>query len=188
MGPRQVNFFFWVWASYQLAYVCWCLLWCMLSAFRCHSGCHIDQWGNSYCCLDHCSPFGVYPWEAYVHPSNGHLFLPGIYQVAVPSTALSRSKPCATQSAVLQPLQQFGGVYSFGGSAVTQSLCPPIKVGTGLCFQVWFHLMRWLTLNLWWVLNLVILVWWLDIGLMSLLTPGLQSGLLLIHTFILGLQ
>ena len=42
------------------------------------------------------------------------------------------------------------------------------------------------TLNLWWALNLVILVWWLGIRLMSLLAPGLQSSWLLIPTFILG--
>ena len=41
---------------------------------------------------------------------------------------------------------------------------------------------------IWWALCMVILVWWLGIRLMSLLTPGLQSGLLLIPIFILGSQ
>ena len=48
--------------------------------------------------------------------------------------------------------------------------------------------MTWLTLNLWWAFNLMFLVWWLGIRLMSLLTPGLQSSLLLVSTFILGSQ
>ena len=64
--------------------------------------------------------------------------------------------------------------------------CLPYMVERGLLFQVWFHPMTQSTLNLQWALNLVILVWWLGIRLMSLLTPGLQSGLWLIPTFILG--
>ena len=43
--------------------------------------------------------------------------------------------------------------------------------------------MTWSTLNLWWAFNLVILVWWLGIRLMSLLAPGLQISLLLSHMF-----
>ena len=30
--------------SHQFAYMCWCLLWCMLSALRCHAGWHIHLW------------------------------------------------------------------------------------------------------------------------------------------------
>ena len=50
---------------------------------------------------------------------------------------------------------------------VTQSLCLSYIVGKGLLFQVWFHPMTWLTLNLWWALNLLILVKWLGIRWMS---------------------
>ena len=69
---------------------------------------------------------------------------------------------------------------------VTWSLHLPYMMWRGLLFRVWCHQMTGVTLNLWWALNLVILVWWLGIRLMSLLTPGLQSGLLPTPTFILG--
>ena len=71
---------------------------------------------------------------------------------------------------------------------VTWSLHLPFIVWRSLLFQVWFHPMTKSTLNLQWALNLVILVWWLGIRLMRFLTPGLQSGLLLIPMFILGSQ
>ena len=69
---------------------------------------------------------------------------------------------------------------------VTQSHYPPYIVMRGLLFKVWFYQMTQSTLNLLWVLNLVIVVCLLCIRLISLLAPGLCSGLLLIHTFILG--
>ena len=42
------------------------------------------------------------------------------------------------------------------------------------------------TPNLWWVLNLTILVWWLDIRLIKLRVQGWWSFFLLNHTFTLG--
>ena len=62
-------------------------------------------------------PFGVYPWQAYVQPSDGHQSMPGMHRVAAPSTTLSREGPSTTQSAVPQPSHLYGGAYSFGGSA-----------------------------------------------------------------------
>ena len=44
MGPLQVGFSFVV-ESPTFFYMCLCLLWCMLSAFRCHSGCLTHLWG-----------------------------------------------------------------------------------------------------------------------------------------------
>ena len=35
-------------------------------------------------------PFGVYPWQAYVQPGDGHRPTPGMHRVAAPSTTLSR--------------------------------------------------------------------------------------------------
>ena len=29
--------------------------------------------------------FGVYPWQAYVQPGDGHWSMPGIHRVAAPS-------------------------------------------------------------------------------------------------------
>ena len=76
------------------------------------------------------------------------------------------------------PIYMVGHTALGAWQRVTQSLCFPYMMERGLLFQVWCHQMTWSTLNLWWALNLVILVWWLGIRLMSLLAPGLQSGLL----------
>ena len=35
-------------------------------------------------------PFGVYPWQAYVQPGDGHQSTPGMHRVAAPSATLSR--------------------------------------------------------------------------------------------------
>ena len=112
-----------------------------------------------------------------------------MHRVAAPTTALSRREPPATQSAVLKAFQPYGGAYSFEGFAESHPIPPPSgMVRRSLLFQVWLHPVTWSTLNLWLALNWVILVWWLCIRLMSVLTPGLQSGLLLIPTFILHSQ
>ena len=61
-------------------------------------------------------PFGVYPWQAYMQPGDGHWSTPGMHRVAAPSITLSRGEPSATQSAVPQPSHLYGGAYSLGGS------------------------------------------------------------------------
>ena len=61
-------------------------------------------------------PFGVYPWQAYVQPGDGHLSTPGMYRVVAASATLGRGKPSSTHSAVPQPSHLFGGAYSLGGS------------------------------------------------------------------------
>ena len=58
-------------------------------------------------------PFGVYPWQAYVQPGDGHQSTPGMHRVAAPTATLGRVEPSATHLAVPQPI---GGVYSLGGS------------------------------------------------------------------------
>ena len=35
-------------------------------------------------------PFGVYPWQAYVQPSDGHWSTPGMHRVAAPTATLGR--------------------------------------------------------------------------------------------------
>ena len=70
-------------------------------------------------------PFGAYPWQAYVHPGDGHQPTPGMHRVAAPSTALSSWEPATTQSAVLQPFQLYGGASMHGGE--------------GSSFPGWFH-------------------------------------------------
>ena len=49
-------------------------------------------------------PFGVYPWQAYVQPGDGHWSIPSMHRVAAPSATLGRVEPSATHSALCQPL------------------------------------------------------------------------------------
>ena len=35
-------------------------------------------------------PFGVYPWQAYMQPGDGHQSMPGMHRVAAPSPTLGR--------------------------------------------------------------------------------------------------
>ena len=105
-------------------------------------------------------PLGVYLWQAYVQPGDGHWPTQSMHRVTAPSTTLSRES-----FLLLSLLFSNHPIYIVGHTAlgawqrVTQSLCLPYMVGRGLLFQVWFHLMTQLTLNLQWALNLVILVW-----------------------------
>ena len=102
-------------------------------------------------------PFGVYPWQAYVQPGDGHQSTSGMHRVAAPSATLGRGEPSATHSAVPQPI---GGVYSLGGSIESHLIpLPSLHDGEGSSFQVWCHQMMWSILILLWTLNLVILVW-----------------------------
>ena len=132
-------------------------------------------------------PLGVYPWQAYVQPGDGHQSTPGMHRVAASSATLGGGSLL-----LISWLFPNHPIYMVGHTAlgaqwrVTWSLCLSYMMGRGLPFQVWCHQITQLTLNLWWALNQVILVWWLGIRLMSLPTPGLQSSLLPIPTFILG--
>ena len=77
-------------------------------------------------------PFGVYPWQAYVHPGDGHWSTSGMHRMAAPSATLGRGKPSATQSAVPQP---FGGAYSLGGSVEIHLIpLPSLHDGEGSSF------------------------------------------------------
>ena len=49
-----------------------------------------------------------------MQPGNGHLPALGMHGVTAPSTALSREELHATQSAVLQPSQLYGGHIALG--------------------------------------------------------------------------
>ena len=77
-------------------------------------------------------PFGVYPWQAYVQPGDGHWSTPGMHRVVAPSAILHRGEPSATHSAVPQPI---GGVYSLGGSIVSHLIpLPSLPDGEGSSF------------------------------------------------------
>ena len=77
-------------------------------------------------------PFGVYPWQAYVQPGDGHLSTPGMHQVAAPSATLGRVEPSATHSTVPQPI---GGIYSLGDSTESHPIpLPSLCDGEGSSF------------------------------------------------------
>ena len=140
--------------------------------------------------------WGLYNWSPLEHKWGRHIcilvvviwpceectewLLPPVLWVG---EALCYSVSCPPAISTIWQCTQLWGL-----SRDTWSLHLPYIAGRGLFFQVWLHLMAWLSLNLWWVCKLVILVCWLGIRLMSLLTPGLQNGLLLIHTFTLSSQ
>ena len=95
IGPPQVSFSFRVEPPPHHHIVCWCLLWCLLSAFRSHvamftKGAQLFRFAPP-------QPFEVYSLQAYVPPSNGPCPMPGGHWVTAPSTASSRRKLCATQ-------------------------------------------------------------------------------------------
>ena len=77
-------------------------------------------------------PFGVYPWQAYVQPGDGHQSTPGMHRVAAPTATVGRVEPSATHSAVPQPI---GGVYSLGGSIESHLIpLPSLHAGEGSSF------------------------------------------------------
>ena len=155
---RQVSFLELSPPPFCILYV-WCLFQCVLSTFRCHTGCHIPHWGLNCWVVYHCNPIGVYPWQAYVQPGDGHWSTPGMHRVAAPSTTLSRGSLMLLSLLFLShPVYMMGHTDMGAWQRVTQSLHILCMVGRGLLFEVWFHPMTWSTLNLQWVLNLVILV------------------------------
>ena len=65
-----------------------------------------------------------------------------------------------TYSVGPQPFHQYSGARSFKGWAEGDQIHPHyLYSGKGSFFHVVFHPMTCLTLNLWWAVNLVILVW-----------------------------
>ena len=94
-------------------------------------------------------PFGVYPWQAYVQPGDGHRSMPGIHSVAAPSSTLSRGSLLLLSLMFPKHPIYMVQLTAFGGLAdITQYLCLPYMMGRGLLFQVWFHPMTQSTLNL----------------------------------------
>ena len=94
-------------------------------------------------------PLGVYLWQAYVPPGDGHQPTPVMHIVAAPFTTLSMGSLIAPPSAVPQhPVYMVGHTALGAWQRVTQFFCLPYMVGRELHFQVWFHPMTWFTLNL----------------------------------------
>ena len=129
-------------------------------------------------------PFGVYPWQAYVQPGDGHQSTPGMHRVAAPSATLGRGEPSAIHSAVPQPT---GGAYSLGGSVESHLIPPPsLHDGEGSSFPGLVPSDD--AVNSESVMGVnpgdsgVVIGYQVD----EFTCPGLQSGLLPAPTFILG--
>ena len=76
-------------------------------------------------------PFGVYPWQAYVQPGDGHWSMPGMHRVAVPSATLGRGS-------LLLLIQLFPnhlvGIQPWGPSGESPDLPPSLHDGEGSSF------------------------------------------------------
>ena len=132
-------------------------------------------------------PFGVYPWQLYVQPGNGHQSTPHMHRVAAPSATLGRGEPSATHSAVPQPSHLFGGAYSLGGSVESHLIpLPSLHDGEGSSFLGLVPSDD--TVDSESVMGIkpddsgVMIGYQVD----EFTTPGLQSGLLPTPTLILG--
>ena len=96
--------------------------------------------------------------------------------MAAPPTALSRGSLLLLISLFPSHSSNMVGHTALGAwQRVTWSLCLPYMVGRSLLFQVVLHLVTWLTPNLWWGFNLLILVWWSGVRLINILIPGLPE-------------
>ena len=86
MGSPQVGFFFRVEPPTVLYIIC------LVSAFYflVPSWMPYSPMGAQLLGFAPLQPFGVHPWQACVHPGDGHWSMPGMHSVAAPSTTLSR--------------------------------------------------------------------------------------------------
>ena len=91
--------------------ICWCLLWCLPSAFRFQCGCHAHKWGFTHWGLQCHNPLEDTLGRC-MPPGDGLQPIPGVHQVIAPITALSRVELHATYSAVPQPFHLYGEEYS----------------------------------------------------------------------------
>ena len=87
-SPGEFSFSELSWPLISLHY---CLLCCLLAAFRFTCGCHVHQWALNH--LGFITPhitLEYAQWKAYVPPGTSPWPMPEVHWVAAPSTALSR--------------------------------------------------------------------------------------------------
>ena len=89
IGSPEVGFFFRV-EPPTIFYII-CLVSVLVSAFyfQVPSWMPYSLMGAQQLGFASLQPFGVYPWQAYVQPGDGHWSTPGMDRVAAPSTTLS---------------------------------------------------------------------------------------------------
>ena len=69
---------------------------------------------------------GVYSWQAYVQPGDGHWCTLGMHRVAAPSTTLSSGEPSPTcQLFPNHPIYMVGHTALGAWQRIPQSLCLP---------------------------------------------------------------
>ena len=90
MGSPQVGFFFRVEPSTVLYIIC--LVSVLVSAFYFQEPCWMlySPFGAQLLGFAPLQSLGVYLWQTYVQPGDGHWPTPGMHRVAAPSTTLSR--------------------------------------------------------------------------------------------------
>ena len=129
-------------------------------------------------------PFGVYPWQAYVQPGDGHQSTPGMYRVTAPSTTLSGGSLLLLSCSLTIP--SIWVHIAFGAQQNHLIPLPSLHDGKESSFQGLVPSDD--TVDSESVMGIkpcdssVVI----GIRLMSLLAPGLQSSLLPNPTFILG--
>ena len=131
--------------------VCFLLLGAMLDATSILGGSTIG-----ICTLQ---PLGVYPWQAYVLPCDGHWSTPGVHRVAAPSTTLSRGALCCSVCCTPAIPSIWWGIQLWGLGRELPNPLPSLHGGKGSSFPGLVPSNDQSTLNLQWALNLVILVW-----------------------------
>ena len=170
-GFATGRFLFWSWACHCFVYYTWCLFWCLFSTFRCHAVCHIHLWELSHWVLHCCNPL---EFTCGRHMCNLVMVI-GQHQVCT--------------DWLLHPLPWVGGAFCYSIS------CSPAIPSIWWCIPLWGlgrESPNHSNFPAWWggvfFSRFCSIQWhgWLWIRLMHLLTTGLQSGLLLIPSFILG--
>ena len=149
MGSPQVGFFFTV-EPPTILYIT-CLVSVLASAFCFQVLCwmHYSPSGAKLLGFVPLQSLGIYLWQAYVQPGDGHWPTPGMHRVAAPSTTLSRGSLMLLSLLFPSHLIYMVGHTALGAwQRVTQSLWLPYMMGRGLLFKVWFHPMTQSTLNL----------------------------------------
>ena len=130
-------------------FICCCLLWYFLSAFRFQCCCHIHQWGFNHWDF----PTATLQSIPMVPPWLWSMATQEVHQVAALSTASGRGSHRLLSQLFSSHSISMMGHTAFGAQL---TLCSCYMVGRGLLFQVLFHPMTWSTWNLWWALNLLI--------------------------------
>ena len=163
------------WSSHQFLCVGVC------SDFRSQWG---YQWRFSHWDLHHCNPFehnhavicATWCWPV-THTKSG------LNGCSLHCFEYGRASHYST---VLQPFFNMVGIQLLEISRIMWYLCLHYMSGRDFVFLAVLHPVTQSTLNLWWALNLVILVLWLVNWLMNLCAPDWQIILLLDNTFMLG--